>query len=718
MIPAGYDPSGLVPIVIISDADGVEQYRFEHVHAISAVLGSFQSSGGAFQTAGNAFQTGGGIPVPIQDFPMIGYHLHRGVGADLGRLVITLDDKDNNWTDTTDRRRPSKFQPLWKIDFFMFLAGDASNPTPDTAKASLDQTKLWFSGFIMDPQVERPVNNYQRQTLFCVGNALELTERLTSIKVTQDRAADGVDFDSTSPLTALSIMTDLITKSYHFPHTGLVALVNFNVNEVTSSSLITFGDFQTHYYTVHQAITEVAQRAGYVWGVRPDGTIFMFPRGTQDSGLLFTNNLSDSITTGWDVSKMCILRNVPTGYTDSGAGVGFSILHGVGGVQDFLLSEQTASDASLDMSADAEFGFPFIATEDSVSRIAIFGDIQSGPATLPLHMCIFSDDGASVVSTGSVRLDSGASGSVDGITVNSVQIMSGAEAFDTDLRTTADNVAGNINEFTSVPNYRATVAIDGGTGDPVINIHSLIPGEITNGYTVASSATTIVTVDSPMAGGVLGRPSFDLKRRIKVESEQLDAEFPASGGWLETSVQTVNSGTTLTPLQVSWLVIGGHPDVRLDYQTTIGQFARNRGAVDDRKWRADTTLDKGSLKMRIHHSHSIDVIVENTVAKKTFGTREVLLPIHDFPTGEAAFNGLVGFSEVTSRAQRVYQPVQATPPLKPPQLGKTARMIDKFNGMDTIVDIIGYDIQATSFTKWNRGVDSMTFHFEEVFFPT
>jgi hypothetical protein len=44
---------------------------------------------------------------------------------------------------------------------------------------------------------------------------------------------------------------------------------------------------------------------------------------------------------------------------------------------------------------------------------------------------------------------------VSGITVDSVEIMSGTEIFVTDLPTTATNIAANITAFTSVPNYNA-----------------------------------------------------------------------------------------------------------------------------------------------------------------------------------------------------------------------------------------------------------------------
>lgn len=93
-------------------------------------------------------------------------------------------------------------------------------------------------------------------------------------------------------------------------------------------------------------------------------------------------------------------------------------------------------------------------------------------------------------SWGSVNLTGGGSGSVDGITVNGVEIMSGAVSFDTDLATTATAVAANINANTSSPNYTANAV---GT---LIRIRALVE----NTFAVVSSTTTITTTDVNMSG--------------------------------------------------------------------------------------------------------------------------------------------------------------------------------------------------------------------------
>ena len=109
-----------------------------------------------------------------------------------------------------------------------------------------------------------------------------------------------------------------------------------------------------------------------------------------------------------------------------------------------------------------------------------------------------ADEGGSDKATGTVSLTGGGSGSVDGITVDSIEIMSGAEAFDTDLTITAMNVVTNINANTSTPNYSATSL---GT---LITIKSDIAGTSPNGFVVTSSTTTITTTDVNLSGGADG----------------------------------------------------------------------------------------------------------------------------------------------------------------------------------------------------------------------
>lgn len=100
----------------------------------------------------------------------------------------------------------------------------------------------------------------------------------------------------------------------------------------------------------------------------------------------------------------------------------------------------------------------------------------------------------SIATKGSVLLIGGAAGSVDSIAVDAVEVMSGAEAFDTDLATTAANVADNINAHTSVPNYEAKA-----NGAEVLIIAN--DGVVADTFAVVSGATTITTTDANISAG-------------------------------------------------------------------------------------------------------------------------------------------------------------------------------------------------------------------------
>ncbi len=101
-----------------------------------------------------------------------------------------------------------------------------------------------------------------------------------------------------------------------------------------------------------------------------------------------------------------------------------------------------------------------------------------------------------VLSCGTVTLTGGAAGSVDALTVNSVEVMGAVVPFNSTLTQTAADVAAQINRFQSVPNYFAT------SSGAVITIHAM-PGSGTgpNGYAVATTVTTITKTDANMGSG-------------------------------------------------------------------------------------------------------------------------------------------------------------------------------------------------------------------------
>lgn len=98
--------------------------------------------------------------------------------------------------------------------------------------------------------------------------------------------------------------------------------------------------------------------------------------------------------------------------------------------------------------------------------------------------------------TGRVTLTSGSSGSVDSITINSVNIMSSPVSYATSLTATATAVAANITAHAA--GYTAT-ASDGG----IINITATAAGPTVNNLPIETVTTTLVAVSGDMNGGFL-----------------------------------------------------------------------------------------------------------------------------------------------------------------------------------------------------------------------
>jgi hypothetical protein len=133
-----------------------------------------------------------------------------------------------------------------------------------------------------------------------------------------------------------------------------------------------------------------------------------------------------------------------------------------------------------------------VSANQSRSKLDVFADETE------IQINFGSAVGEGVPAEGTATI-AGASGSVDGMEVNGVEIMSGAEAFDTNSDTTATNVASNITANTSSPDYDASA-----TGS-VITVTAKTDDdnhEAVNGFTLVTTLTTMTSTDVDMAGGV------------------------------------------------------------------------------------------------------------------------------------------------------------------------------------------------------------------------
>jgi hypothetical protein len=105
---------------------------------------------------------------------------------------------------------------------------------------------------------------------------------------------------------------------------------------------------------------------------------------------------------------------------------------------------------------------------------------------------------AEVKASGTVTLATGASGSVNTVTVNSINLIpNGAVAFNTSLTQTATDLAAAINEGQSSPEYTAE------SSGAVVTIYAMRgAGTSANGLVVTATLTTITATYANMSGGV------------------------------------------------------------------------------------------------------------------------------------------------------------------------------------------------------------------------
>lgn len=139
-------------------------------------------------------------------------------------------------------------------------------------------------------------------------------------------------------------------------------------------------------------------------------------------------------------------------------------------------------------------GMFYFSSDGSITNIV---NKYHGSPYPPVPTAELKDGTAETESTGTVTLNTGAAGSVDGITVNGVEIMSAAVPFNATLDQTALDVAANINNNVANTDYSASA-----TGAVITITYLGVDKTDSNGFVVVSTVTTITSTDVNMAGGV------------------------------------------------------------------------------------------------------------------------------------------------------------------------------------------------------------------------
>ncbi len=157
---------------------------------------------------------------------------------------------------------------------------------------------------------------------------------------------------------------------------------------------------------------------------------------------------------------------------------------------------------------------------------------------------------AEVLSTGTLTLSTGSSGSVNTLTVNGVEILGVAVPFNTSLTQTAADVAAQINNYMGFVDYEAT------SSGTVVTIAAMPgTGASPNGFVVAATYTTITGATTNMAGGVTAVNGLQFGESIagtlsKLASQTWSGANVASGtaGWYRQYGSVADSGAADTAL--------------------------------------------------------------------------------------------------------------------------------------------------------------------------
>ncbi len=151
-----------------------------------------------------------------------------------------------------------------------------------------------------------------------------------------------------------------------------------------------------------------------------------------------------------------------------------------------------------------------------------------------------------VLSSGTVTLTGGASGSVDTVTVNSIDILGGSVAFVTSLTATAAAVATQINNNPKNWLFNAT------SSGAVITITARPGlGALPNTWVVSATLTTITASYVNMASGVnavnglnWGDSAAGTLTKKASESWQGVAAATGTAGWFRVEASVSDAGTT------------------------------------------------------------------------------------------------------------------------------------------------------------------------------
>lgn len=185
-------------------------------------------------------------------------------------------------------------------------------------------------------------------------------------------------------------------------------------------------------------------------------------------------------------------------------------------------------------------GFPVVVTCAPALAIGSFVNMAGGAPSAGITFTLETR------ATGTVTLTGGASGSINTLTVNGVDLLVGVPVpFNTSLAQTANDLATAINQRITSPKYTASSA------GAVVTIMAQpnAPGQRPNGFVVTATLTTITATFANMAGGVpsinglkLGYATDGVLRKLSSQIWYAAPAASATGGYFRLVTANTDTG--------------------------------------------------------------------------------------------------------------------------------------------------------------------------------
>lgn len=229
---------------------------------------------------------------------------------------------------------------------------------------------------------------YVDGVLNATGTTLTIsTSILNNIPVTI-----GAESDGGAPLTGQIDDVRIYNKELSATEVSILYTAPLQTVNVTDVD-VKLPDLQIDFESWASVLDFLATTGKALYYIDPDRNVYFGIPDSNDSGFLFTNDLSSTNldSQNWDSTKIGYLRNVPVNFGDSSFEGGYSILHGFGGVKDTLDLDVTTTNATYTAHETNYIAIPITPTKDNISKIALKLSKTGNPANDAIFQIIGQD---------------------------------------------------------------------------------------------------------------------------------------------------------------------------------------------------------------------------------------------------------------------------------------------------------------------------------------